>query len=524
MTESRRALLRIVSNLARLFGSVIIGLLLIRALLRAVGPDGVGLISLLANSVGLASALEESVENSLVRELGRAHHSGDEGEFKRVYNSSLVVSAAAAACSAVLYLLIACILPLLSIREDLLSAARWFIVAKAIESMTIIALSPAYNMYLVRERMIALNMWMLARRACGLAAAVITLLLRPATPAEGLILFAFIAGGMLVCLLLAAVAVAVIGDRRLRPSLRYVDRRTCGEIVRSSGTNASIYLTQLLQIPACAIVMNLAFGLRGNLIFGLGVQCAGYVRMLAIGFAVGIEAVAARLSSDVLHASPQSHLKALAYHATRLQGFVTVAAAAGMFIIAPSFIRVWLSGDDSVDAHALEQMSILARVLVVGVAAQAVLDVWWRVLYGAGLVRHYARPFAVVAILTVPLGVLLLQTLPESARYVGPSVAYSGLSLALALLILPPVVARCFDVERGQLLLLLGRPVVPALVASAVAWLVDRAWQPPGFLSLIAVGTAFAIVFAITAWPMVLESRDRDRLMALLRRAARPRV
>jgi hypothetical protein len=95
MAEARRAAVRIVANYVRLFATVILGLYLVRVLLRTVGEEGYGLISLLTSTVGIVTVVEEAASWSMIRELGAAHHSGDDGVFRRQYNSAEVESAAA---------------------------------------------------------------------------------------------------------------------------------------------------------------------------------------------------------------------------------------------------------------------------------------------------------------------------------------------------------------------------------------------------------------------------------------------
>ncbi|HVP73784.1 MAG TPA: hypothetical protein VMS30_08600, partial [Phycisphaerales bacterium] len=157
MSESRRAAARIAANYVRLIAGVALGLALVRLQLRTLGGEVVGLIALLVSTIGLASVIEEAIENSMVRELGTAHHSGDRARFAVVYNSALAVSTLAAGCVALVYAIILLVLPLLDVPLELLSAARWFIVAKMLESAIIVALAPANNMYLATERMIGFN-------------------------------------------------------------------------------------------------------------------------------------------------------------------------------------------------------------------------------------------------------------------------------------------------------------------------------------------------------------------------------
>lgn len=522
MSESRRALVRIGSNFARLIGAMVMGLLMIRFLLQAVGGEAVGLFLLLGSTMGLATMIEESVENSMVRELGRAHHAGDNHAFRIMFNSAMAVSTCAGACSLVMFAVIIAVAPLLEIDAHLLAAARWFLVAKSLESLAVIVCSPIYNMYMVTERMMSVNMWMLARRSSGMIAALMVLGLKPASPSAGLIMFAWLTTAVHLLVLVAAVAGMVWRDRRLVPSPRMIDRAACMEVVRTSGTNSSMYATQLLQIPACSILMNLTFGLHGSLVFGMAVQVSGYVRMLAGGLVAGLEAVATRLSSVAHPLGAKSRLQTLIDHATRLQAFVAVPGAAGMFVIAETFLRVWVANQGLSEA-AIAQAVLLARILIFGFLAQSILDVWWRALYGAGMVRHFARPFAISAIATAPLAFVLVRALPTDAAIAGPALAYASLNLVLAGLIMPRVVARCFDVSARRLVLVLLLPLPPAVAAAFAARWVENMFATPTLWVLFLTMAAYAIVYGALAFVFVLERGDRERLALVFNRFRTPR-
>jgi hypothetical protein len=249
MSESKRAAGRIVANYVRLIVGVILGLALVRLQLRGLGGEVVGLISLIVSTIGIASVIEESVENSLVRELGGAHHAKDHARFAVMYNSALAACAGAALCVAAVYGLILLALPLLTIDPGLLPAARWFVVAKLVESATVVALAPANNMYLATERMVAFNLWLLARRAAIVVAAGVTLLVQPATPAAGLILFGWLSAFLHATTIIAAVVSLAWQDRRLVPRWSCIDRRAVRTIASTSGANALMFAAGLLELP-----------------------------------------------------------------------------------------------------------------------------------------------------------------------------------------------------------------------------------------------------------------------------------
>ncbi len=516
MSESRRAAWRIISNYVRLFATVVLGLLLVRILLKTLGADAVGLIALLASTISVSGVIEEAMEASTIRELGRAHHLGDRTAFRRLYNSALVVSALAGAATLVIFAVVFGILPLLSINDDLMIAARWLVVAKAVESIVVVVLAPAYNMYLVLERMVQANWWLFARRSCHIAAAIPLMFIGFETIADGLILYAWLTTALHILVLAVAVAMLLVRDRRLVPALHLADRTACSEILRTSGANASKYLAALLQIPAGALLMNLWFGLHGNLIFSIAVQLSGYARMLTIGLTTGIDAVGTRLATQAEIGGGESRMQALVYHATRLQSFVAIPAIAGMFVIADSFLHVWIA-NAGVTQAALEQTATLARILLVGMWGQSMLDVWWRVFYSAGHVGRFVRPYVVASVLNLVLAVVLLALLRKDDAYVGPSLAFASVNVALVGFVSLRMIPRIFGVGRRRLFAAMLRPVLPACIAAIVMLAMDRVVQPPTLAWLLAEGAVFSVLLAILAPALVFESLDWVRLRALLR-------
>jgi len=483
--------------------------------LRTLGGEVVGLIALLVSTIGLASVIEEAIENSMVRELGTAHHSGDRARFAVVYNSALAVSTLAAGCVALVYTIILLVLPLLDVPLELLSAARWFIVAKMLESAIIVALAPANNMYLATERMIGFNGWLVARRASAVVAIVLTLLSKPESPAQGLILYGWLSVGLHALVIVAAVGSLAWRDRRLIPRPSCTDRGTMRTIARTSSANASMFIAGLLELPAGALIMNLAFGLHGNLIFGLGAQAAGYVRMVAAGPITGIDAVATRLSTA---ADPAQRLRALVYHTTRLQTFVVIPSAVAMFILAPTFMRVWVGGT-GVSDQVIGDAVTLSRIMILGFVAKCMLDVWWRLLYGAGHVRPYVRLVVTAAISTPILGLLLLWLLPASIRYWAPALAFAVAHATAHLGVLPHIITARFQMPYRSLIAAMARPLIPAAGAGAAMVLVESLFDAPTITSIIAQALAFGVVYLLVGSVVAFEQGDRARVFAIVRHA-----
>lgn len=512
--KRHRTLIRVASNYARLLTTVAFGIILIRLLFSGLSPDAFGLIMLLGSTVGLAAMVDEIVRSCLIRELGAAWHHPDRNRFPVVFNSALGLAAIAATLAACLFAAIALFLPFLRIPTELLLAARVMVFAKAAETFVNVSFSPMFNMYLVSERMLAFNAWMICKRFAYLAAAFIVLIvLNTRDPARAVMLYAVCSSTLFVSCVAIASATLVLTEPRLRLQPRLFNRKEAVQIVRIGAWNLATVIAMNLHLRLDAIIMNVAFGLAGNTMFGIGTQLMNYVRRLTVGMTDGIDAVSARVSST----RTRQAVGRLLRQQTRLNASVAFPAGAAAALLAEPILLVWLDFRDNLSSQTLHGAATITRILAIGITARAVTDGWTRILYGAGLIRHYGPIVLGGGLLNPILAIALLLLLPAGWDFGAPAWAFSIIFTAAHLLTIPFASARHIGLRPSEMFTPLLRPALATSCSAPVLLVGQNQVHQWNLLSLAVLFGAYGTVYLLLASLIILQVEDRRRLIDAIR-------
>lgn len=519
-SEVKRGFVRIATNYVRLFASVLLGLFLVRLLLRSVGEDGFGLVSLFGSTVGLAAMFKEIIRASMIRELGSAYHSGDDHLFRGTYNTALAITFTVGAFVLVLFALIWVFIDLFEIK-GMVGAARGLVAARAVEVFCTIALAPAFNMYLVSERMIEHNLWLLMeQRLAQFAAALwVVFLASPQSASEALILFSWSSSLLTAAGLLVACGVMMRRDRRLMPAPRLVNRDALRSILGIGGWNIAVVTAMNLHIRVNAVVMNLAFGLLANTIFGLAVQLTSYTRRLAVGVTDGLDSVSARMTSGPQ--SESTRLSRLIHHSTRLNGFVTFPSTVAVVLLAAPMLQVWVGDRLENPVETIPPAALMIAILSLGIAVRSIADGWTRILYGAGHVKQYA-PWVLAGGLANPiLCFLLIWLLRGESEWMAPAWAFTISVGVVHGLIIPWIGARLVSLRARDLLLPLIRPLIASLLAIPVLWAVISLIESWTLLTLGVAVAAYGVAYlGLSSW-ITLTASDWQLVRRIFRRGGR---
>lgn len=513
-TELKRGLARIGSNYGRLVLGVILGLIVVRLWLRTLGDDGFALVALLGQTIGFAAMFQDIVRDCMIRELSGAYHDKDPGRFRPVFSSAVVLCFFIALLAMGVYVALYMLVPFFSIPEPLQDAARWFIVAKAVESFFLTLTAPHFNMYMVSERMVAYNLWLLTERICVTAAAAALLFIDDLTAANGVIWYGVLSTIMWTTCMFGAVAWMIKLDRRLIPSFKLVNRRDLKEIISIGVWQGAVVTSNNLHLRLDAIIMNLAFGLTGNRLFGLAVQLASYVRVIAGGASRGLEAPAARLHAAGDHAVVQRFVQ----DSTRVAAMFALPAGLVIGLLAEPALWVWVGSRLNNPVEEIPKVAFLVRILALGVVCWGVGDTWVRILYGIGMVRRYAPLLIINGIANPLLALLLLWLLPDSVRIGGPALAFTTTFLLLYLIGVSMVGARLLKMPISAMYRPMLGPLVATLLCSPVLiapiYFLDR-WT---VLPLFAVLAGYGLIYAAVSWRLALSAAERQRFGSALAR------
>lgn len=508
--EARRHLLRISTNYARLGAALVIGIILTRLQVVWLGSEGFGLIALLVSTTGLGTMFSDLSRQSLVRELA-AWRLTDEDRFLRAYNSSYVLSLAAAGITLALFGIIVVVVPLLRIDAGLVTAARVFLLSRGIAQAAVILLRPVMTMYIVRERFVAFNLFSIMQRSNPLLAVLALMyFFRVKDPARAVLWFGVAPAILNLALVLVFTGAAVLGDRRLVPRPSLIGRDALREIGATFGWNSGVILAINMHERVAAIIMNVAFGLWANTVFGLALRLTSYVRMATVGMTFGVDAATARLSTTGAH----ERVLRLLHHSTRLHTLMAAPAAIAVWALAPALLHLWVGAHLEDAATILPRATVLVRIMLLGLAARAVSDGWLRILYGAGHVRTYA-PVVLLGGLANPVLVLaLFLILPESFEYTAVGWAYSAIFLVIHCGVAPVLGARKLGVPVRDFWTPVLRPLGAALAAAPVIWLVGSgsADHAPSLAHVAVAGALYSVVYGFLVAMFVVTPDERRRI------------
>ncbi|MHC4414075.1 MAG: hypothetical protein ACYS0G_02195 [Planctomycetota bacterium] len=519
-SEAKRGLIRIAANYTRVVAAVFLGLLLVPLLLQATGDNGWALVTLFGSTIGLAAMAQEVIASSLIRELGAAYHSGDPDRFRSVYNAAIAISTVIALLAALVFAVLWLLVPLFHIPAGLHSAARWLVFTRGAETCAILLLSAPFNMYKVSERMVAYNAWLIVHRMCYVVGATFVIL-GTADHSHALVLYAVISSTLVIVARLVAVSAMLFIESGLIPAPGATNRDTVRMVLRIGGWNAGAVVATMSYTRVGPVLMNLAFGLAGNLILGMTIQVTDSVRRLTVGMTDGLEAVSARLSAT----GSDGAVRTLMRHATRLHGFAAFPVAVLVLVLADPLLRLWLGGWLQDPGTTVPMAVTLVRIMMLGMIARAISDGWIRIFYGAGHVHRYA-PLLIASGVAYPLLMgLLLLALPESVGYTAVCWAFSALLVGVHAILAPLAGARALGTTYGPLLSWLARPLIIAVACSPIlilaAWKTEQ-WTWPRLLVVVGV---YGMVYVGLCLIFVMDRSERKRFAkAALRRLPHRRM
>lgn len=507
-SEFKRGAVRTLSNYARLFITLLLGVLFVPIFIMGVGDDAFGLLALLGSTIGIAEMCQAIARDSMNRELGAAYHSDDPHEFPRTYNSALVLTSVLAIITAAFFTLIFFLLPWFNISDELLPAAKWLLVMEGGLSVLIVLFASPFNMYMVTERMVFVNLWKSTGKAVNFVAAMILFVfLGMRDPAMGLMAFALLSAGGRALMNFVAVAVMISLDRRLVPDLSYVRWNTILRVLSTAGWNSAAVTATNMHTRLNNVIMNLAFGLMHNAAFGLAVRLTAYVRILAFANTFGLDVVTARISTreDV------SHVVEMMRHATRIHALVAFPAGMVVLLLASPLMHFWV-GLTAQQPATVTMAVAIAQILVIGMTAQGISDCWTRMLYGAGFIRAYAPLLLLGGLINPLLAVTLIFVLPETVSFTGPALSFAAILVGIHFLIIPFIAGRCLGVQVRDIVAPVVRPLTATLFASPLL-LIPRLLSAPDSPAFVVIALLlFGAAIATLGWFYVLDEIDRERV------------
>jgi len=518
-SEARKGILRVLSNYGRLITTLVMGLFVVRILLRAVGDDAFGLIAFMGSTVGLTAMLRDIVNRSLVRELGEAIRTD---RFPTVLNSALGLMLVLGLISLGLFgILIWALRFFDKIPPDMMFACRVFVLTKGLETFFTLFLSPYFNSYLITERMVAYNLWRIADRSSVFLAAIALLVMDIHDPADGIMLYGVLTTALVLLVQLASAVGMVSLDRRYLPRPSLASLKEMIAICRVGGWNAAQVAATSAHARIDGLLMFLWMGPLGGRLFGIAFQLTSYIRQTAVGMTQGLDAVATRMSVT----AEQEQINRLTDYSTRFNAAVVLPTMAAMAVMATALIEVWVRDRLGDPATEIPMIATLIRVFAIGILARSIGDGWIAIFYGAGHIRRFAPAIVYSAIANPVIAVALWFTLPKPIAYLAPAIAYALTLLASNMVAVPLLAAQPFHIKPRQLFIPMTRPAIVTLLALPILVIAELEITTWNLRTLAVVGAGYGLAVLVLSWWIVLKTNERRRLLqGITRRLQRRRA
>ncbi len=509
---------RVASNYLRLLTTFVIGLVVVRLQLR-LGEDAFAFITLMLSNIGIALLLKEVVRAGVIPALGAAYHDEEHDNFRSVFNSALVVSFVVGVATAALFLSSTLFIPYLNIPAELHGAARYFIAFSAVGAFTTIVLSPVFHLYVVAERMVAYNFWLMLDRAGDLLAVILTLCVAwNGSVSQPIVCYVTLATASEVLIGVISAYFALWSTPRAQIALRTSSRKSITEFTRSAAWIVVTTIAMNLYTRVDTLLMNLYFGLVGTLVFGLASQATYYIRQLVMGVVSGVDAVSARVTKRESHAN----MLQLIRNSTSLQAVVIFPMMFSLMLFAEELVTLWVGGRLKAPDSTIPSIATMIRILTVGVASRSLSEGWMSILNGAGKVDRYARFIIVGGVLNASIALGFLWFMDSSTLFYIPAWICSVVLFAIHLVVIPVVVAR----EYKESVWAIVSPLVLPFVASVLCCVAAAgvcSFIPPGLPQIIVYAGTLTLIYAICVYALVMSSQERSRINNVLTHAMKLR-
>jgi len=521
---------RIVSNYARLLTGLLLGLILVPILLGWLGNVGYGLYSVLYISVGLAVIFEEITRSSLIRELGSAYHEPGKPKFGVVYNSSILLSLSVAALALVAFTAVYFAVPLLNIDPQLHRAGRVMVLAEGTLTLLYIIAAPAINMYVITFRFLLDNLFLVLRRSTYLIGALICRdILHYPSPIKGdavdmhalsVAFEAFTLSSNLIglCVLVASVTVILQLEPTTRPRLSLASRSALKQIYATFGWNTAVNIALNMYDRVGGIIINLAFGTVGNVVWGLAIQLAAYVRMISLGVNSGVDAIAAKISSG--DENERKRLVWFVRYSTVLHSLVAFPAAVAIGMLTEPMLRLWVGRKVQNPDQIIPLAVTMTQFLLVPIAARSVSDAWLRILYGSGHVHRYAPMVLIAGVVNAIIAALLVFVvpLPSEWRIFAPAATYAVVYTATHFFMLPYLNGKYIGISGNDMVGPTIRPLLVSLMGVPLFIIANKVLAPWSLTDLAAAMLAYGVLYLPALWFIALTGAQRQAIISVLRK------
>ena len=492
---------RILSNFARMFTSLLVGIFLVRELL-SVGPKAYGLYAFAVTGFGVAIIIREVLRVSFVAFLSQSlsQSSAISNSYRIAVKTMMSVAFLLGLIAVTIMAGVAIILPFLGFDGKHVRLAQAFFGLRALSAFLMIIVYPLFLSTLVQQKQVTQNIFLTVERLIELVAIILAVyFFKTGIEYQTLTIFALVSMAFSSLFYLSIFLSSNIGKQiSILPAFPKQETLKFHWPELSAGLKD--ILGPLLYFRFDLVFLTAVFGPIAALILGLGVQFSGYVRQVNQVLIAGLDArfAAASFSKSKAQIEKKENLRQIFRSISHLQGLVIFFLIGFLILFLPELLSMWLGDRLENSGTSLKELRYLIYVLLPGIAANTMAQSWIIMQTGAGKLRGFVNFILGTAILNpilLTLFILISKANTSGAIFVAASI-YSTLNCLCFMGIIPVIVAKQLGETPRVLLQPLLGPLLAGLVTVTIALIGSRLiWNENRIATFIIFMIGFIVSF-----------------------------
>ena len=481
MSLRKRIIINAGSNWASMLVAAVVGLVLVRIILRDLDAAGYGVWALLATGLRYPMILERAFVLAINRFV--AFYRSDIKELNRFVSASFIILTALA------ILTVAAMTLLSFVISDIFSAITPEFERDARIACILVGITLAFKM-LEASFSGTLQGCQYYTRYNGV---VITANLLRAVLTIGLLVFwksiiavqlAFGITAAVSALLMFIVARRSIAD--LRVNARLINKETLRELWRYTSHSFARSGSSIFMYSTMALLVGWAGTAAHVTVFDIASRIPGFVR----GFLAATQVVFLPAVSDLWAKGRIEAIKAVIKKGTRISSVLACALLLLLFIFTEKILALWLKG-------AVPEGTVwVMRVLIISVLPGGLFEIWLPALVGIGHLRGLTIASIAAALIAILMELILLRgfvTVPMAPAIALVVVLWAKTGLWLPLYGLHKLGIRPYEYLKDSLY----QPLAASIVSIAIIWVLN---------SVLLKGTVHWLVMLVLATLIVTAS------------------
>jgi len=458
---------RVLSNNLRMIIGFLVGLYVVKGFL-GFGEVAYQIYVLVVLGAGVGIMVRELLRLSLLSYISSSYAQGK--NFHSVFSFSKKISVVFSLGSFFLLLSLIVFFDSFSVNSEYFVSGAWFVLFRAVLTACLVWVAPFSILLLVTGRQVASNVFLTLERVSEFLVMLLCLMFFSHDQGQS-VLFYFGLGTALVSFFIALSIYSYCRKFVAFPSdLEPIDKSMKKGMVASLWWALVIVISMNLYFRFDVFFIGIYWGGIGVVVIGLAIQLTGMIRQMTVGFINGLDAVYSKINYSEGSGSTG---KNIVYYMSSLQCIVVFSALAFIYFHSEFLIDLWV-GKEVKDHRVVELTSDALLIMMFGIAARAISEVWASALTGTGKVKNYAVIIAPGAILNVLLCFFLLVFFSEKKLLLAVAGIFTILQVVFNLFALSFLVVKETGFSMRELYFPILKPFLFVVAACFVSFLVRQ--------------------------------------------------